>query len=315
MRKGFLAFGEFPSDHRAIWVDLSYDNAFGHKMPKIISPRKLKSDDPRTRNRWIELYKSFVSSNKLNQKIFDLEKSIYLPITNQHVYEYEKIRKKRDEGIKYADKRCRKLKMGNIPYSDELRISIAGKELWRAALLRINGGKYSNRKINRLEITVGIQNSLRRSREEVNLEIIKADKHYKTVKKMAKRKRISYLEAKAKSIADEQGHDRDNVYLQLIKREKQREAARRIKLTLGKLKGLGVTKVDILKPDGGTEELTTKSEIEAACMEENNKKYKQTRETPCMTMPLRGLLGFDGNTSMGRDILRGNFSVPEGTPQ
>ena len=193
--------------------------------------------------------------------------------------------------------------MGNIPYRDELRISIAGKELWRAVLLRINGGKYSNRKINRLETTVGIQNSLRRSREETNLEIIKADKHYKTVKKMAKRKRISYLEAKAKSIADEQRHDRDNVYLQLITREKQREAARRIKLTLGKLKGLGVTKVDILKPDGGTEELTTKTEIETACMEENNKKYKQTCDTPCMTLPLRDHLGFDGNTPTARDIL------------
>ena len=65
---------------------------------------------------------------------------------------------------------------------------------------------------------------------------------------------------------------KNNIYLQLITREKQREAARRIKFTLGKLKGAGVTKVDILHPNGETEELTTKEEIETACMLENDKK-------------------------------------------
>ena len=130
---------------------------------------------------------------------------------------------------------------------------------------------------------------------------------------MAKRKRISYLETKAKSISDEQGGDKDNVYLQLITREKQREAARRIKFTLGKLKGSGVTKVDILRPNGNTEELTTKTEIETACMEENNKKYTQTYNTPCIKFPLRRLLGFDGNTPIGRDILLGNFDAPGDT--
>ena len=50
-------------------------------------------------------------------------------------------------------------------------------------------------------------------------------------------------------------------------------------------------------------------------MEEINKKYKQTCNTPCIMLPLRRLLGFDGNTPMGRDILQGNFDAPEETLQ
>ena len=67
-----------------------------------------------------------------------------------------------------------------------------------------------------------------------------------------------------------------------------------------------------MRSNGETEELTTKTEIETACMEENNKKYTQTYDTPCMKLPLRRLLEFDGNTPMGRDILLGNFETPGG---
>ena len=74
-------------------------------------------------------------NNNLQNKIFDLEKIITLPLSSNHIHEYEKIRKKREEGIHFADKRCRKLKMGNVPFSDEFRIALATKELWRAILL------------------------------------------------------------------------------------------------------------------------------------------------------------------------------------
>ena len=34
-----------------------------------------------------------------------------------------------------------------------------------------------------------------------------------------------------------------------------------------------------------------------------------------MTLPLRDLLGFDGNTPSGRQILQGSYTPPEGIPQ
>ncbi len=102
---------------------------------------------------------------------------------------------------------------------------------------------------------------------------------------------------------------------QLIVREKQREASRRIKATLQKLRKSGITTVDIINPQGDTIELTTKQDIEQACMNENKEKFLQTQHTPCMREPLRSLLGRYGDTEFAKTILSGQVNLPPNTPQ
>ena len=64
--------------------------------------------------------------------------------------------------------------------------------------------------------------------------MLKAIKEYKNIKKEAKTKRITFLEKKAKIIAEDIGGEKQNIYKRIITRERQREAARRIKLALKK---------------------------------------------------------------------------------
>jgi predicted lipid carrier protein YhbT len=122
------------------------------------------------------------------------------------------------------------------------------------------------------------------------------------------------LEKKAKAIGKETNTDHQTVIKQIIKREKQREAARRIKLTLHKIRKGGVTKVEVELENGDIDEITTKQGIEEACMEENKKKFKQTEQTPCMQEPLRQLLGKFGDTESCQQILQGQFVPPPNTP-
>ena len=51
---GYMPFGQFPSDHRALWVDLHFQNVFGYKMPPIegVTARRVNSDDPRSRKKF-----------------------------------------------------------------------------------------------------------------------------------------------------------------------------------------------------------------------------------------------------------------------
>ena len=46
---GMAPFGAFPSNHRLLLVDFTYDNAFGFRMPALVFPqaRRLKCQDPR----------------------------------------------------------------------------------------------------------------------------------------------------------------------------------------------------------------------------------------------------------------------------
>ncbi len=314
---GFLPFGEFPSDHRALWCDISYDNAFGYKMQKIVVPsaRRLKCDDPRVRNKWIELMKGEVRKRKLDERIFRVEASMMLPLPKHLADEYDAILKQRRQAIEYADRHCRKLTMGHVPYSPEVSIAGAKIELWKGVITKKKHAKYSQGKLRRLEKKIGIRNSLHATLEEAETNLKAAINEYKRLKKNAKQLRKTFLETKAEAIAKEQNGKEENIYKQLIQREKQRESARTIKYVLQKIKQGGVTKVDVVNDEGETIELTTKEDIERACMSENRAKYNQTNNTPCMRGSLFRDLGLDANTTAGRRILDGNYTVPNDAPQ
>lgn len=159
---GYLPFGTFPSDHRLLWVDMDCDVAFGYNMPPAISPaaRKLNSTDPRTRKAWIQLYESFLRKHHLQTRQFTLEASITGAMTDYQSSEFEKIMRLRNQGRTYADSKCRKLRMGNVPFSLELKAARDKIELWNAIITRRKGATYSQSKIRRLEHRTGIQNSL-----------------------------------------------------------------------------------------------------------------------------------------------------------
>lgn len=54
-------------------------------------PRRLKSDNPTVRNRWIELMRTFVLEHKLDEKIAHIERNMQLPLPQELAQQYEKI--------------------------------------------------------------------------------------------------------------------------------------------------------------------------------------------------------------------------------
>ena len=312
---GYLPFGEFPSDHRAIWMDISQENAFGSTSMRTVRPRarKLKSNDPKIRNRFIKDYESHLRQHNAEARLYSLQNSLTIPLGPQAVEELEEIFEIRHEGIKIAESKCRKLRMGAVPYSEEFRVASKTIELWRAVESKKKGAKYSMSKLRRLEKTLNIHNGLNLTLPEIKSNIQTAYKSYWKVKKEAKQHRLNYLERKAQDIADESGTDATNVYKQLMQRESQRLAARRVKYTLRKLKGGSVTRIEVPMANNQWREVTSKQGIEHGCIQENIKKYRQTEDTPCMINPLREELGYTGTTMATEEILQGTYTYPTGT--
>jgi hypothetical protein len=314
---GYLPFGDFPSDHRAIWIDLTFDNCFGYKMPNSTRPaaRRLKSSDPKIRNKWNQLYAAFIKQHKIHQRIFKLETMIAKggTMTETDKNEYGKIMQIRNQGIKYADKNCRKLTMGNVPFSPTIIATCEILQLWKGIKTRHAGRKFSLKKIKRLEKKHKIQDAMGYTVHEVEAKIRDTMKVYKTQKKEARMLRTTFLQGKASAMAEENNTAVEKILKQLVDHELQRTAARRIKATLGKLTSGSVTKVDVEQEDGRMIEETTKEGIERACMEENEKKYRQTEASPCMQEPLCSELGYLGISESCNQILAGTYQPPEGT--
>ena len=101
---GYLPFGAFPSDHRAIWADITYDSAFGFKISRCVQPkaRKLQCIDPRVVKKWAQAYEQFIKQHNLHCRQFALEQHMTTPLTDWWAQEYEDIltlRVEKNEGV------------------------------------------------------------------------------------------------------------------------------------------------------------------------------------------------------------------------
>lgn len=313
----YLPFGEFPTDHRALWIDITYDNAFGFNIPKLHTPaaRRLKSDDTVIRNKWITLYEQYLRQHKAHHRIFALESQA---LSQQFHYseeaEFQKIANIRKQGLAYADKRCRKTFIGGIQYSDAFKQAELEIAVWSAALTKKLKGKYSNTKYRRLLRKTKLNNPLQLATADIIAGKVKAYANYYRIKKCDVEIRKTYLEQKAEAAAKERNTDLATVYKQMITQERSRTLGRNVRYALGKVHGGGITKIDVMRGQNRIS-LTSKEEIEQAVMDENDDKYRQTEQTPCMRDPLRTLLGRYGTTLACDQILNGTFIPPTNTDQ
>lgn len=313
---GYLPFGEFPSDHRALWIDIPYTCAFGFNIPRIITPaaRDLKTDDIRVRMKWNAAYEQFLRQRKIHKTLFPLEEKIVNQnnsMTKEDEATYESIMNIRRAGIKYANKHCRKRYLGGVPYSQEYHSSCKEIELWKATKTIKLKAKYSSSKFRRLMKQTNIEKPLQYSMSEIIENEQRAMEKYWNLKKRSAEIRKTYLEDKAEQAAEEHNLTAAKMYGIMIQREAARSSFRKVRYVLGKMKGGSITKVDVIK-DGSRVSLVSKIAIEEACMQENELKYRQTEQTPCMREPLRSLLGIGTTPSCDR-ILAGTFSPPLST--
>jgi hypothetical protein len=96
---GYFAFGDGPgSDHRWLWLDLTYQTAFGHESPAKgkHAARRLTCQDPRIRSKYSELYP------QLDMRSSQLQATIVGSLSPQQAIYYESISALRSQGMEYA---------------------------------------------------------------------------------------------------------------------------------------------------------------------------------------------------------------------
>jgi len=124
-RCGYLPFGErvYKADHRMLWLDLTFNTAFGHGLPPIMSAaaRHLKLHCPVTKRRFKRTYRQEADRLGLPDQILWLEQAMTNPPTPEQTAEYEEIDRLNAKAILHADRKCRKLRMGTIPFSPKMQ--------------------------------------------------------------------------------------------------------------------------------------------------------------------------------------------------
>ena len=92
LQAGYFPFGEIQFDHRALWLGLHVHQVFGFKPPTTVTPnaRRLQSNVPHIRNKWISLCLSFLHQHHLIERQFNLESKVSTTMTRAQALEYEK---------------------------------------------------------------------------------------------------------------------------------------------------------------------------------------------------------------------------------
>jgi hypothetical protein len=83
-----------------------------------------------------------------------------------------------------------------------------------------------------------------------------------------------------------------------------------VKAVWKKMRQGGVIKLYTTVTDGSIEELTTKKEMEQACMIENEGRFSQAEDTPFMTSPLLKDFRYLANTDAADQVLKGTYKIP-----
>ncbi len=304
------------TDHRCLWVDISYEVAFGYSgTPRITRPsaRRLNTRNPIIRDNFNQRQRKLAEQHALLERIILLEESIEGELTLEQIQEFETIDKIRRNHIHSAEKKCRKLRTGNVPYSDTLQQERNKIEAYCLLLKFKKGLKVSSRRLTGSLKKAGIPTTVKRDPILVVQDELKAAyKRYYSLKKNSNELRETHLERLASAVASKGNLNRENIIKQLRAREAQRSSARKIKFLRGRLNKSSTTMVTVTQPDGTTMDITDKKEMERAIIRSNKMKFQLSFGTPFYNHPYNKLFGYLGITNASRQVLAGTFNPPCG---
>jgi hypothetical protein len=316
-------------------------------MPPTNKPqtRQLKCNDPRVVRTFNQYYFEFLRKHKLHKRAFRLEADAIYPLPWDLQQQAEQLDTLKMQGILHADKNCRKLRMGGVPYSKRYKQLNSAIGFWNKMLRRKQGNRVKSKHLQRLIKKAVIPTPLC-TINQYTLEQVKAArwqnfKDYNDFVSKADVARTTWLKELAEARAEEdlkkrptskkkkratcevdEDHDEKaplkkataDQLRQLCDIERIRSSARRVKAALGINRLSCITMVEAPNEDGVTEQYTDPEGIVRGCIWENKRRFRQTEGTPFMQEPLRTSVGYLGIGPGAQDIINGTFQCPANTP-
>jgi hypothetical protein len=138
------------SDHRCLWIDLTYKSVFGHGSPIITKrARRLHCKDPRIVDNYVRSYRKYILKNNLPGKVRRLKDKASYPLSEADQRYFEDLDDLRCKGVQQAEKKCRKLRMGQVPFSPQLQQASRIIDVWVLIRKKAKGLKTSSRLLQR----------------------------------------------------------------------------------------------------------------------------------------------------------------------
>ena len=140
VKAGYLPFGEGAGDHRTLMIDIDETTVFGTAgTPSTkMRARRLKLRDPRIVKKYLNSLNKYYLKHRLFRKVLEMNNvPIQYPLQDDITRKYEDIDRIRVDGMRHAEKGCRKFHTGKIPWSPEISAAQELIELWTLVVRRL----------------------------------------------------------------------------------------------------------------------------------------------------------------------------------
>lgn len=307
-------------DHRSFIVDFRTSSMVGTQPQPVKRPaaRRLNTKIPRC----AETYNFLLETQLERHRVVEKLSSLHLAggTKEQIKAGLDSIDVVTTQCMKYAEKRCRKLRSGRIPFSPEASMWIKRTLCYRS-LLRYWAGKIKNKSnLNRQAKRCQISRPFAMSVQEIKDRLTECKAKCSYFTKHGQRHRQSHLKQRLQ-LATRRGDERaERQILQIIKSERERSLWRRLNWALGQKKGSSVSSVQVEEDDGNISEYSSQQDIQSIIWSKiHQERYHLAEEAPICQGRLRGEFGYNATTPAGNAVLQGTFNPPylihEGTLQ
>jgi hypothetical protein len=229
----YYAFHEtVQSPHWALWVDISFQHAFGCKLQTSTpaAARRLHLKDPWVVQKCNKILEKELQRLRLPQRLFLLETKVRARfITEAQAREYEAVHVAGLQCKAHAERKCRKMKMGGVDWSPEYQQSRDVIELWALLQRKKLGMKVSSRRLRRWIRKTKAVNPWGRSLKEIEDELISAWTKYRAAKNEASKLRAAHNDQLHVAMAERQGVTPLQLPKNLNKIERLRRKAQRVR--------------------------------------------------------------------------------------
>jgi hypothetical protein len=301
-------------DHRLFVVDFREASLVGEARQRIarFTSRRLNT---KASNGATQRYLCRLEENLARHRLTEQLGRLHTTCRSKRAFRrgLNKLNKQSRDLMINAEKKCRRIKSGRIPFSPEAALWIRQTQVYQS-LLRYHRGLIRNR--GNLKLTArrcGILNCLALSVEEILLRLkacIAQCDYYRIHGNRHRRRHLQDCLQKAREAED---YQREKEVLAIIQREKDRSFWRRINYVMGKARGGSVRRVlvDSGDQDGTLTEHTTAEAVQEAIFTHiHRKRFFLAENAPICSGNLRGLFGYNAVTKMARGILTGTYIYP-----
>ena len=316
-RAGILEHGcGIEGDHRNMFIDVDETNFLGDDLYDIPPPakRRLQLFDSRVVKRFNTHCLNHLQQNNILQQTNNLLNMPTDTPSTTIAPLLEAIDDQFGRAISFGEKKCRKLKSGEIPFSEEFRTLNNTRRFWLLLLKRRYGKKVSTTTIRRLTKQLNLSQIYSIDIREAKLQLSKSRKAYVEFVKKTKTEREKFLESLAEANAQNGRLKKTKVLKRLLHEEDQRVGNKTMKsiCTTTKIQRLDRVEVN----EGGTwTEISEPAAVTEALRQMNDDKYAATSDTPLMNGQLLQDFGYLGEKTATDEVLSGTYEYPPCTTE